>query len=124
MSSDSKTTALQLRSLIKASGELELSLARIAIPEPGADEVLVRVEAAPINPSDLGLLVGAADLSTARSSGAGDSLVVTASVPPGAMKAMAGRLDESLPAGNEAPAWSSDQALPAQRKRCSARPSP
>jgi NADPH:quinone reductase-like Zn-dependent oxidoreductase len=101
MSSDSKTTALQLRSLIKSSGELELSLARIAIPEPGADEVLVRVEAAPINPSDLGLLLGAADLATARSSGAGDSLVVTASVPPGAMKAMAARLDESLPVGNE-----------------------
>jgi NADPH:quinone reductase-like Zn-dependent oxidoreductase len=101
MSSDSKTTALQLRSLIKASGELELSLARIAIPEPGADEVLVRVEAAPINPSDLGLLLGAADLSTARSSGAGDDLVVTANVPPGAMKAMAARLDESMPVGNE-----------------------
>jgi NADPH:quinone reductase-like Zn-dependent oxidoreductase len=101
MSSDSKTTALQLRSLIKSSGELELSLARIAIAEPGADEVLVRVEAAPINPSDLGLLLGAADLATARSSGAGDSLVVTASVPPGAMKAMAARLDESLPVGNE-----------------------
>jgi NADPH:quinone reductase-like Zn-dependent oxidoreductase len=101
MSSNGKTTALQLRSLIKASGELELSLARIAIPEPGADEVLVRVEAAPINPSDLGLLLGAADLSTARSSGAGDDLVVTANVPPGAMKAMAARLDESMPVGNE-----------------------
>jgi NADPH:quinone reductase-like Zn-dependent oxidoreductase len=56
----SKETGLQLRSLIKASGELELSLARVAIDEPAADEVVVRVEASPINPSDLGLLVGAA----------------------------------------------------------------
>jgi NADPH2:quinone reductase len=61
----SKETGLQLRSLIKASGELELSLARVAIDEPAADEVVVRVEASPINPSDLGLLVGAADLATA-----------------------------------------------------------
>ncbi len=57
------TTGLQLRSLIKKSGELELSLASVPMPEPGPDEVLVRVEASPINPSDLGLLLGAADMS-------------------------------------------------------------
>ena len=57
--SDGKT-GLQLRSLIKASGELEISLQDVPTPEPGPDEVVVRVEAAPINPSDLGLLVGAA----------------------------------------------------------------
>src|SRR6195952_4380818 len=100
MASDNKT-GLELRSLIKKSGELELSLASVPIPEPGPDEVLVRVEASPINPSDLGLLVGAADMSTARTSGAGDAAVVTAKVPDGAMKAMAGRLDESMPVGNE-----------------------
>jgi NADPH:quinone reductase-like Zn-dependent oxidoreductase len=94
-------TGLQLRSLIKKSGELELSLANEPIPEPAADEVLVRVEASPINPSDLGLLVGAADMSTAKASGSGDATVVTAKVPEGAMKAMAGRLDESMPVGNE-----------------------
>src|ERR1700753_2634695 len=94
-------TGLQLRSLIKASGELELSLARVAVPEPAPDEVLVRVEASPINPSDLGLLVGAADLSTAKASGAGDSTIVTATVPPAAMKAMAARVGESMPVGNE-----------------------
>ena len=71
-----ETTGLQLRSLIKASGELELSLATVPVPAPGVDEVLVRIEAAPINPSDLGLLVGAADMSTARSSGSGNSIVV------------------------------------------------
>ncbi|HEV7602791.1 MAG TPA: zinc-binding dehydrogenase [Bradyrhizobium sp.] len=100
MASDSKT-GLELRSLVKKSGELELSLASVPIPEPGPDEVLVRVEASPINPSDLGLLVGAADMSTAKTSGAGDATVVTAKVPDGAMRAMAGRLDESMPVGNE-----------------------
>jgi NADPH:quinone reductase-like Zn-dependent oxidoreductase len=100
MSVDNKT-GLELRSLIRKSGELELSLASVPIPEPGPDEILVRVEASPINPSDLGLLVGAADMSTAKASGTGDAAVVTAKVPDGAMKAMAGRLDESMPVGNE-----------------------
>lgn len=92
---------LQLRSLIKKSGELELSLAKVKIPEPAADEVIVRVEGSPINPSDLGLLLGAADMTTAKSSGSGDSTVVTATVPEAAMRAMAGRVDDSMPVGNE-----------------------
>src|ERR1700712_6011774 len=100
MASDNKT-GLELRSLIKKSGELELSLASVPIPEPAPDEVLVRIEASPINPSDLGLLVGAADMSTAKTSGTGDATVVTAKVPDGAMRAMAGRLDESMAVGNE-----------------------
>src|ERR1700709_2571109 len=101
MVSDNKT-GLELRSLIKKSGELELSLASVPIPEPGPDEVLVRVEASPINPSDLGLLVGAADMTTAKLSGTKDAPVITAKVPDAAMKAMAGgRVDESRPVGNE-----------------------
>jgi NADPH:quinone reductase-like Zn-dependent oxidoreductase len=100
MSVDSKT-GLELRSLIKKSGELELSLVPAAIPEPAAAEVVVRVEAAPINPSDLGLLTGAADMSTAKASGSGDKIVVTATVPEPLMKSMAGRLDQSMPVGNE-----------------------
>src|ERR1700738_4971269 len=100
MSADVKT-GLQLRSLIKNSGELELSLASVPVPEPGPDEVVVRVEASPINPSDLGLLVGAADMSTARASGTREAPVVTARVPEAAMKAMAARLDQSMPVGNE-----------------------
>lgn len=94
-------TGLQLRSLIKASGDLEVSLVPVSIPEPGPDEVVVRVEATPINPSDLGLLFGAADMSTAKASGSADAPVITAKVPEAAMKAMAGRLDESMPVGNE-----------------------
>src|ERR1700688_3237190 len=100
MSSDSNT-GLQLRSLVKKTGELELSLASVPTPEPGPDEVVVRVEAAPINPSDLGLLVGAADMSTAKASGTRDAPVVTAKVPDASMRAMAARLDESMPVGNE-----------------------
>ena len=100
MSSDSKT-GLQLRSLIKKSGELEISLASIPIAEPSADEVVVRVEASPINPSDLGLLVGAADMTSAKASGTKDAPVITAKVPEAAMRAMAARLDESMPVGNE-----------------------
>ena len=94
-------TGLQLRSLIKKSGELEISLASVPTPEPGPDEVLVRVEASPINPSDLGLLVGAADMTTAKASGTKDVPIITAKVPEAAMKAMAARLDESMPVGNE-----------------------
>src|SRR4051794_9573447 len=100
MSANTKT-GLQLRSLIKNSGELEISLASVPTPEPGPDEIVVRVEASPINPSDLGLLVGAADMTTAKASGSKDAPVITAKVPDAAMKAMAGRLDESMPVGNE-----------------------
>jgi len=92
---------LQLRTLISADGTLELSLEQVEVPQPRADEVLVRVEAAPINPSDLGLLFGAADMSTAKAMGSADAPVVRATVPAAALPAMAGRLDQSLPAGNE-----------------------
>jgi len=94
-------TGLQLRSLIKKGGELEISLVDVLTPEPGPDEVVVRVEATPINPSDLGLLVGAADMSTAKASGTREKPIISATVPEAAMRAMAGRLDESMPVGNE-----------------------
>jgi len=94
-------TALQLRSHLKASGELELSLAEVAVPEPGPDNVIIRVEATPINPSDLGLLVGGADMSTAVQSGTKDRPIITAKVPGPAMRAMAARMDQSMPVGNE-----------------------
>jgi NADPH:quinone reductase-like Zn-dependent oxidoreductase len=100
MSADGQT-GLQLRSLIKSSGELEISLADVPTPEPGPDEVVVRVEASPINPSDLGLLIGAADMTTAKASGTKDSPIITAKIPEAGMKAMGGRLDESMPVGNE-----------------------
>jgi len=95
------TSGLQLRSLITAEGRLQLSLVDTPVPTPGADEVVVRIEAAPINPSDIGLLFGAADMATAVASGLAGHPVVTATVPDRAMRAMAGRVGQSLPAGNE-----------------------
>jgi NADPH2:quinone reductase len=94
--------ALELRSTIKTGGTLEIVLAEVPMPEPVDNEVVVRIEATPVNPSDLGLLFGAADMSTAKFSGSAESPVVTADVPAGLMKSMAGRLDQSLPVGNEA----------------------
>jgi NADPH:quinone reductase len=101
MTTDTTPTSLQLRSLIRANGELEVSLQDVPIPEPTADEVLVRIEATPINPSDLGLLFGAADMGTAKVTGTPARPVLTARVPEKLMRAMAGRVDESMPVGNE-----------------------
>jgi NADPH:quinone reductase len=94
-------TALQLRSLIKASGELEISLVDVPPPEPALDEVVVRVEATPVNPSDFGLLFGSADLSTIKASGTKDRPIITAKVPEANMPAVAGRLDQAMPIGFE-----------------------
>jgi NADPH2:quinone reductase len=101
MSTENSTSGLQLRSLIKPEGVLELSLATVATPKPAADEVVVRVEAAPINPSDLGLLFGGADMTAATASGNPEGPVVTAPIPPAAMAMMAPRVGDSLPVGNE-----------------------
>jgi NADPH:quinone reductase-like Zn-dependent oxidoreductase len=95
------TKGLQLRSLIKKSGELELSLAEVLIPEPGPDQVLVKIEATPINPSDLGLLLGPADMSTAEASGSDAAIKITAKVPEQALPFIAARLDQAMPVGNE-----------------------
>jgi NADPH:quinone reductase-like Zn-dependent oxidoreductase len=97
----SDSTYLQLRSLVTAAGELQLSLKQAPIPEPAADEVLIRIEAAPINPSDLALLLGPADLSTARVGGTAENPTLTATVPPKGMSAIGGRADQSMVVGNE-----------------------
>ncbi|MFO1017924.1 MAG: zinc-binding dehydrogenase [Hyphomonadaceae bacterium] len=94
-------SGLELRSLAKASGQLELSLARVTVREPGPDEIVVQVQATPINPSDLGLLTGPADLSTLKATGSGENIVLTASIPEGAVKMLAARFDQSMPVGNE-----------------------
>jgi NADPH2:quinone reductase len=98
---DVPATGLQLRSLVKKEGVLEISLATVPVPEPKPEEVIVRIEASPINPSDQGLLFGGADMTTAKVSGPPASPVVTATVPPAALKAVTGRLDQSMPVGNE-----------------------
>ncbi len=95
------TEQLQLQSLVTEEGVLELSLAKIPVPEPADDEVVVRLEAAPINPSDLGLLFGMADMSTAVASGTPEAPVITAKIPEKLRKAMAARVGQRLPVGNE-----------------------
>ncbi len=95
-------TALELRSLVTEDGTLELSLHEVAVPTPAQDEVVVRVEASPINPSDLGLLIpSAADMSAATVAGTSDRPVVTAPLRDGALAGMAARVGISLPVGNE-----------------------
>ena len=101
MQTDKSSKAQQLRSLVKSDGTLELSLAMVEIPAPEPNEVVIRVEASPINPSDLGLLFAGADMETAKVFGPTDSPVVNATIPPGAMRALAGRVGSSLPVGNE-----------------------
>jgi NADPH2:quinone reductase len=86
---------------VRSSGELELSLASIPVPVAQDHEVVVRVDAAPLNPSDIGLFFGAADLSTAKATGTAAAPVVTANIPEAARKSMAGRVDQSMPVGNE-----------------------
>ncbi|QEN13674.1 zinc-binding dehydrogenase [Mycolicibacterium sp. ELW1] len=93
--------ALELRSLVTSDGKLELSLQEVDVPTPGDNQVLVRVEASPINPSDLGLLIATADMSTATVTGTPERPVVTASVPERSLAGLAARLDKSLPVGNE-----------------------
>ena len=94
-------TGLELRSLVTGGGELQLSLAEVTLTPPGPDEVIVRVEASPINPSDLGLLLGPADLETMKAGGTADRPTLTATIPPQRMPAMAARLDQAMPVGNE-----------------------
>jgi NADPH:quinone reductase-like Zn-dependent oxidoreductase len=101
MTGAAPTSGLQLRSLIKASGQLELSLVEVPIDAPKDEEVVVRVEATPINPSDLGLLLGPADAASMTSSGTTQGPIVTAPIGAPALRALAARVDQSLPVGNE-----------------------
>lgn len=105
MSQSVPKEALQLQSTIHRSadgaGQLEISLASVATPRPGPDDVLVRMEAAPINPSDLGLLFGPGDIAAAKAGGTKQRPVITAPIPAAAMSAVAARVDEKMPVGNE-----------------------
>jgi len=92
---------LQLCSTVRKEGLLELSLVEVDMPTPGEDDVVIRVDASPINPSDLGLLFGMADMSTATLSGTGSKSVLAATIPEAMMRQVVARVDQSLPAGNE-----------------------
>ena len=96
-----RLTGLELRSTVSSDGKLTLNLEPVALDPPDPDEVIVRVEAAPINPSDLGLLLGPADMATLQPGGSADRPTLTAVIPQARMGAMKARLDQSMPVGNE-----------------------
>ena len=98
----SDQTSKEIRSKVTSEGNIEISIATVAKPIPSDDEVLIRVEAAPINPSDLGLLLSSgADLTSINVTGSGDETVTSMKIHPGLMGAMKPRLDESMQVGNE-----------------------
>ena len=99
MSSDS--TYLQMFSTLTAEGELRLELKEQPMPIPGENEVLIRIEATPINPSDHGVMFGWASMASAISSGSGADTVLTAPVSEQGMAVMKARIGQSLAVGNE-----------------------
>jgi NADPH:quinone reductase len=101
MAAEIPAEAWQLRSLVRADQTLELSLDTVPVPEPGPNEVLIRIEATPVNPSDLGLLLAGADVTAAASAGTPDRPVVTAPIPDAAMRGLTARVGASMPVGNE-----------------------
>ncbi len=101
MTTQIPATALQLRSLVTADQTVRLSLDTVEVPAPGPGQVLVRVAAAPVNPSDLGLLLAGADVTAAVSDGPADRPVVTAPLPGAAMRAMGARVGIPMAVGNE-----------------------
>ena len=98
----SQENSKEIRSNVTSEGNIEISIASVEKPKPAENEVLIKVEASPINPSDLGLLISfAADLDSLNVTGSGDETVAKMKVHPGLMKAMAPRLDQSMKVGNE-----------------------
>jgi hypothetical protein len=95
------TTSFQLQSTVRASGQLEITLQSVPPPEPGEDDVLISVEATPINPSDLGLLFAGADLSQARNIQRDGATLLSAPIEPAQLAKLGARLDKPLPVGNE-----------------------
>ncbi|WP_369063723.1 zinc-binding dehydrogenase [Burkholderia gladioli] len=95
------TSALELRSLITSQGQLRLWLETAPVPAPADDEILVRIEAAPVNPSDILGLLGPADIATLARDAAAQPPVTTADVPAELLASAAARHDLPLSLGNE-----------------------
>ena len=98
----SMQTSKEIRSTVTSNGTVEISIVNAAMPVPSENEVLIKVEAAPINPSDLALLISfAADLDSIEFSGEDEASKTTIKIRPGLMAALKGRVDQPLSAGNE-----------------------
>ena len=89
----------QLKSKISAEGLLTISIDEEEIPEPKDGEVLIKVQATPINPSDLGLLVGPADITSINEIEKGKKVEMR--VPENLIRSVSARFDQNLPVGNE-----------------------
>lgn len=99
--SDANRTTLRLISTVHSSGVLRLSLESQSIPACGEDEVLIQVEASPINPSDQAVLFAFADLASARQLGSDSSPVIEMDIPDRVMPMLKARWDKAMPVGNE-----------------------
>jgi NADPH2:quinone reductase len=91
------TRGRSLRSTISSSGELRLAVIEGDVPELGAGQVLIAVEASPINPSDLGVLLGAVSPGALEPDGSD----LLGAVPEATLPFYRDRLDKTLPVGNE-----------------------
>ena len=95
------STYLQMFSTVTDAGEVRLELLEKPTPQPETNQVLVKIEATPINPSDLGVMFGLSDMANAKSSGAGNDTVLTAPVSQQGLRVMKARLGQALAVGNE-----------------------
>ena len=94
---DVPTRGRSLRSTITSDGQVRVSVEERPLPELGEGQVVVAVEASPINPSDLGVLLG--PMNPAALTRDSDALV--GSVPAEVLELFRDRLDKPLPVGNE-----------------------
>ena len=97
----SENVSKQIRSEVTKEGKLLISIENTEIPVPKEDEVLIKIEATPINPSDLGLLIGPADVSSMTVSGEGEDSEVNMDIPENFLRVVTDRIGQSLPVGNE-----------------------
>lgn len=94
-------TAQRLTSTVRSDAVLELSLSDIEITPCADDEVLIEVEAAPLNPSDQAVMFAFADLSTAKQTGTDEAPVIEANITRQAMPMLKARVGKAMPIGNE-----------------------
>lgn len=100
MAIDLPATGLELRSTVGDDATITVALHEHELAAPDDDQVVVRVEAAPVNPSDMGVLFAGGDVSRAEAV-AGELPAVRVPLDPGRMRALAARVGRALPAGNE-----------------------
>ena len=96
-SGEKMTTNKQITSTVTDQGKLEIAITESERPIPKDNEVLIEIQATPINPSDLGLLLGPGDINTLKA----EDSKITMDVPEAIMGAMKPRLNIPMPVGNE-----------------------